>query len=73
MPGQPYTADNRLAAYGAFTLAIKLERQFADGVVADVSFSYYQQRPEWRSFGSGSAGILPFSARWIAVGITKSF
>jgi len=73
VPGQPYTTDNRLAAYGAFTLAVKLERRFADGVTADLSLSYYQQRPGWRIFGSGSEGILPFSARWISVGITKTF
>ena len=73
VPGQPYTTDNRLAAYGAFTLAVKLERRFADGVTADLSLSYYQQRPGWRIFGSGSEGILPFSARWISVVITKTF
>ena len=73
VPGQPYTTDNRLAAYGALTLAVKVERQFADGVTADLSLSYYQQRPGWRAFGSGSEGILPFSARWISVGITKNF
>ena len=73
VPDQPYTPDNRLAAYGAFTVALKLERQFGDGLSADLSLQYYQQRPGWRSFGSGSAGIDPFSARWISVGITKSF
>ena len=73
VPGQPYSTDNRLAAYGAFTLAVKLERQFADGFTADVSLSYYEQRPGWRAFGSGTEGILPFSARWISVGITKNF
>ena len=72
VPGQPYTTDNRLA-YGAFTLGVKLERAFADGWTADVSLSYYRQRSEWRFFGSGSEGIDPFSARWIAVGVSKTF
>jgi len=72
VPGEPYTTDNRLAAYGALTLALKLERAFADGWSADLSLSYYQQRPGWRLFGSGSEGILPFSARWIGVGISKT-
>ena len=71
--GQPYTTDNRLAAYGAITVAAKLERAFADGWTADLSLSYYQQRASWRLFGSGSEGIVPFSARWIAVGLSKTF
>jgi len=73
VPGQPYTTDNRLAAYGAITVAAKLERAFADGWTVDLSLSYYQQRASWRLFGSGSEGIVPFSARWIAVGLSKTF
>lgn len=73
VPGQPYTPDTRLSAFGAFTAGVKLERAFADGWSADLSLAYYQQRSNWRMFGSGSDGILPFSARWIAVGVSKSF
>ncbi|MEO5764074.1 MAG: DUF3570 domain-containing protein [Casimicrobiaceae bacterium] len=73
VPGAPYTSDNRLAAYGAFTLAVKIERQFADGVTADLSLSFYEQRAGWRSLGAGSEGLLPLSARWIAVGVSKAF
>jgi uncharacterized protein DUF3570 len=73
VPGQPYTPDTRLSAFGALTAAVKLERAFADGWSADLSLSYYEQRSSWRLGGSGSPGILPLSARWIGVGITKSF
>jgi len=72
-PGAPYTADTRLSAFGALTPAVKVERQFAGGWSADLSFSYYQQRSSWRLGGDGSTGLLPFSARWIAVGIAKTF
>jgi hypothetical protein len=73
VPGEPYTADTRLAAYGALTPALRIDKQFADGWSADLSFSYYQQRPSWRSFGSGSTDILPLMARWISVGLSKTF
>jgi hypothetical protein len=73
VPGQPYTADTRLSAYGAWTTAVRVDKQFADGWSAELSFSYYQQPSSWRLGGSGSADILPFSARWIALGITKTF
>jgi hypothetical protein len=73
VPGQPYTPDTRLSAFGALTVGVKLERAFADGWAADISVSYYRQRSDWRIFGSGSEGILPFSARWIAVGLSKTF
>ena len=72
-PGAPYTADTRLSAFGALTPAVKVERQFADGWSADLSFSYYRQRSSWRLGGDGSTDLLPFSARWIAVGIAKTF
>ena len=73
VPGQPYTADTRLAAYGALTPTLRIDKQFAHGWSADLSFSYYEQRPSWRWFGSGSTDILPFMARWISLGITKTF
>ena len=73
VPGQPYTADTRLSAFGAVTAGVKLERAFADGWSADLSLSYYRQRSNWRLSGDGSPGLLPFSARWIAVGVSKAF
>jgi hypothetical protein len=71
--GQPYTADTRLSAFGAFTPSVRIDKQFADGWSADLAFSYYQQRASWRLGGGGSAGLLPFSARWISVGVAKTF
>ena len=73
VPGQPYTADTRLSAFGALTAGVKLERAFADGWSTDLSLSYYRQRSSWRPGGDGSPGLQPFSARWIAVGVSKAF
>ncbi|HEY3178568.1 MAG TPA: DUF3570 domain-containing protein [Casimicrobiaceae bacterium] len=71
--GEPYTADTRLSAFGALTPSIRIDKQFDNGWSADISFSYYQQRSSWRLGGSGSPGLLPLSARWISVGVAKTF
>jgi hypothetical protein len=73
IPGDPYTADARLSAFGALTPSIRVDKQFDHGWSANLSFSYYQQRPNWRLGGSGSGGLLPVSARWISIGVAKTF
>ena len=73
VPGEPYTADTRLSAFGALTPSIRVDKQFDHGWSADVSFSYYQQRSSWRLGASGSGGLLPVSARWISIGVAKTF
>ena len=73
VPGEPYTADTRLSAYGAFTPSIKVAKSFADGWSADLRVDFYRQKSSWRLGGDGSPGLLPFSARWIQAGVSKSF
>jgi len=69
---EPYTADTRLAAFGAFTVGLDVAKSLGNGWSADVRADFYRQQSNWR-IGGGSPGILPFSARWIIVGIAKSF
>ena len=71
--GEPYTADTRLSAFGAWTPGIIIAKEFAGGWVVDFKIDYYEQRSSWRLGGGGSDGLLPFSARWIQLGIAKSF
>ncbi len=71
--GNSYTADTRLSAFGAWTLGLAFAIPVADGWSVDVSADFYRQRPGWRVFGSGSEGIMPFSARWFVAGIRKTF
>lgn len=71
--GEPYTADTRLSAFGAITAGVVVAKEFADGWVADVKVEFYRQKPSWHAGGDGSAGILPFSARWIQVGVGRKF
>ncbi|MEO8485214.1 MAG: DUF3570 domain-containing protein [Betaproteobacteria bacterium] len=71
--GEPYTADTRLSAFGAFTPSLKVAKAFADGWIADLRVDFYRQKGSWRLGGDGSPRLLPFSARWIQGGVSKSF
>ncbi len=46
---------------------------FDEGWSAYGKYQYYQQRPDWYLGGTGSPGILDFSARWFEVGVSKTF
>ena len=72
VPGQFYTADTRLSAFGAFTLGVAVAKSLPDAWSASVKFEFYRQRSDWRP-GGGSPGIDPLSARWIEFGIAKAF
>ena len=72
-PGEPYTADTRLAAVGAITAGLRVAKQLAGGVTVDAAVNFYRQRAGWRAGGNGSPGLAEFSARWIDVGIEKRF
>jgi hypothetical protein len=73
VPGEPYTADARLSAFGAITAGARLSKAFAHGVSVDVAVNMYRQRSGWRAGGSGSPALAEFSARWIEVGFEKRF
>ncbi len=70
--GQPFTMDTRLSAFGAFTLGVDVAKTLGDGWSADLRVDFYRQESGWR-IGGGSPGLLPFSARWLVVGLTKTF
>lgn len=73
VPAQPYTADARLSAFGALTPGIAVSKQFAGGYYADFKVEFYRQKSSWRLGGEGSEGLLPFSARWIQLGVGRTF
>ena len=72
MPGQPYSMDTRLSAFGAFTVGAVVGKALADGWSVELRADYYQQRASYR-IGGGSPGLEPFSARWFVFGVTKAF
>ncbi|NKI97105.1 DUF3570 domain-containing protein [Rhizobacter sp. SG703] len=81
--GEPYPAgwdanaynslDQRLSAFGAFTLGLKLQWAVDDVWTVDLKGEAYQQRGEWRAGGEGSKGLEPFKARMLQVGISRKF
>jgi hypothetical protein len=70
--GRPYSMDTRLSAFGAFTAGVEVAKALGDGWSIDLRADFYRQRSSWRP-GGGSPGLLPFSARWLVAGITKTF
>jgi hypothetical protein len=72
-PGQPYSADVRLAKFGGLTPSVHLAKEFPDGWSADLGMSFYRQKASWHLGGDGTPGILDFSARWLELGVQKTF
>ena len=70
---QNYSEDQRVSAFGARTLGLKISKQIDEDWSADIKLEQYQQRSSWRLFGSGSPGLLPFNARMIQVGLSRQF
>jgi hypothetical protein len=66
----PITADQRLSAFGAVTVGLKVEKEIAKNTTLDLKWEQYKQRGAWRQFGNGSPGLQDFSARSIQLGMT---
>ncbi len=67
------TADQRLSAFGAVTLGIKVVRQLGKHTSLDFKWEEYRQRSSWRQFGGGSPSLMPFEARSLQVGLTRTW
>lgn len=68
-----FSADTRLAAFGAVTLGMKVAKEFAHDWTIDLKYEWYQQRSAWRLGGDGSPGMENFTAKWFQIGISKKF
>ena len=66
------SADQRLSAFGAVTIGMRVDKRFGAWNV-DFRYDYYEQRGDWRLGGGGSTGLAPFSAHFVQLGIAKSF
>jgi hypothetical protein len=71
--GQDYSADTRLAAFGAWTAGATFTKVMEQGWSLMFRANFYRQQPGWRLGGNGSPGIESFSARWLEFGIVKTF
>jgi hypothetical protein len=73
-PNQYLSADQRLSAFGAVSVGLKVAKQFEKDWVADARLEYYYQRGDLHFLGgNGSPDLAPFSARFIEVGLQKKF
>jgi hypothetical protein len=68
-----YTEDQRLSAFGAVTLGLKVSKQFSKDWLVDVKYEHYEQRAEWSLSSGDDMGLAPFSARSIQVGLSREF
>ncbi len=72
-PPRFLSPDQRLSAFGALTLGLKLQARLSDAWTADVKFERYEQRSAWRVGGPGSPGLARFSARFVQWGLARKF
>lgn len=71
--GGLYSADQRLAAFGALAPGIKIVKDLPGGWSVDFKAEYYEQRGSWRLGGKGSPGLEPFKAQIYQVGVSTRF
>ena len=68
-----YSEDQRLSAFGAITLGLKVSKQLNQDWLVDVKYEEYEQRSSWSVNGNGDPGLAPFGARSIQVGLSRKF
>lgn len=68
-----YSADHRLAAFGAATVGLKIALNFARDWTVDFKADYYEARGAWRVGGKGSPGMEPFQAQIYQLGLQRRF
>jgi hypothetical protein len=65
--------DQRLSAFGALTLGIKIEKKIAKEWLVDVKYENYEQRAGWSIAGGGDSGLAPFSVTFLQLGLSRQF
>jgi len=71
--GRAVSLDQRLSAFGAVTLGIKVEKRIAKEWLVDAKYENYEQRAGWCMTGGGDKGLAAFSARFIQLGVSRQF
>ena len=66
-----YSGDQRLSAFGAVTIGVKLTKRIAKDWLVDAKYEHYDQRANWCVTGGGDSGLAPFSARSIQLGLSR--
>ena len=68
-----YSEDQRLSAYGARTVGVKLSKKIDADWTIDFKVENYAQRSNWRFNGDGSPNLAPFDFRSFQIGISRQF
>ncbi len=71
--GSDQSTDQRLAAFGAMTLSLKVSYAFTADTSADIGFGAYRQTAGLHLGGDGSPGLDPFAAHFVQIGLTHRF
>jgi hypothetical protein len=66
-----HSADQRLSAFGARTLGLRLAKALGSRWMIDLRYDVYRQQSSDRQFGAGSPSIDPFYARFIQIGVSR--
>lgn len=66
------SADQRLSAFGAITVGLKMAMKVTADWTVDAKVEHYEQRAGWR-IGRGSPGLDPFRATFFQIGISTRF
>jgi hypothetical protein len=67
------SGDQRLSAFGAFTLGLRGDFKLSDDWALDASVQAYQQRGDWRWGGNGTKGLDTFRATFVQLGARRRF
>ena len=67
------SADQRLSAFGAITVGLKVDAKLGEWWAADAKYERYEQRGDWRVGGTGSPGLAPFRATFVQLGMSRKF
>ncbi len=70
-PNDYSSADQRLSAFGAVTLGIKVSKQIDPLWSVNLKLEEYQQRGTWRLFDQGSPGLAPLRAQILQIGVNR--
>ena len=72
--GQVYsTEDQRLSAFGAMTVGLKISKKLSDDIDFDIKYENYRQRSAWALFGNKDSGLAEFDTNSIQIGLTCLF
>lgn len=72
--GQAYSSeDQRLSAFGALTVGLKITKKVSEDLLFDVKYESYHQRSDWALSGKKDTGLAQFNVQSIQVGMTCLF